>query len=185
MNMDILLGQTLEVSEQAGLESFDPRFTDIATLVQKGDYLAAAERSGALLEQGIYDIRIIGYFAYGVFLEQGFSGFASIFEALTWTMANNWEAIGPVRRRETHVLNSLKWLFSQLIKKLNYEENKKAETWNAWIEETDTELVQTAIDALVAFQKQVALSLGNQAGGHPGRADQGQKLVAVFSTDCA
>ena len=44
MNIDIL-NTTLEVSENPGLDVIDPRFMDITTLAENGEYLEAAAKA--------------------------------------------------------------------------------------------------------------------------------------------
>ena len=69
MNIE-LLNNTLEVAENPGLDTFDPRFGDITTLVENGDYPDAAAQAEEIMKEGIYDIRITGCFFYGHFLEE-------------------------------------------------------------------------------------------------------------------
>ena len=146
--MDIeLLTQPLEISENPGLDTLDPRFSDIATLVQEADFMAAAAEAEKILEESIYDIRIIGYFLYGVFLEQGVGMIGPIFECLNTLLNENWEAIGPVKRREKHTQAGLNWFMKQLFKKLDYEETNKSDAWDRWIEEVSGDDVRLALDA--------------------------------------
>ena len=70
MNID-LLNTTLEVTEDPGLDMIDPRLLDITSLVENGEYEEAATQAEQILEEGAYDIRITGFFLYGVFLERG------------------------------------------------------------------------------------------------------------------
>jgi len=99
--MDInLLNRELEVTDNPGLDTMDPRFNDIATDVQAANYIGAATQAQALLEQGVFDIRIIGYFLYGFFIEQGLASLAQVFECLSGLLRDNWEAFGPVQRKE-------------------------------------------------------------------------------------
>ncbi|QTA81216.1 Lipase-like domain-containing protein [Desulfonema limicola] len=164
MNIEILLGQSLEITETPGLETFDPRFTDITTLVQEGNYEQAAVQSQEILEQGIYDIRIIGYFLYGVFLEQGIVSLAPVFETISGILTDNWEAVGPVKNLDKHTANTIKWFAAQLNKKLEYEENKKEAVWDTWSQETDSDQVQEAMDALEKLQRSLGMTLEDKAG---------------------
>jgi hypothetical protein len=50
MNIELIQG-TLEVSESPGLETTDPRFSDIATLVQEGNYEEAVPGEAILAER--------------------------------------------------------------------------------------------------------------------------------------
>jgi len=146
MNIELLQG-ALEVSENPGLETIDPRFSDIATMIQEGRYEEAASGSEAMLAEKIYDIRIIGYFLHGHFIEQGVSGITHICLCLADLLSDNMQAIGPVRNREKHIQTILNWLTKQLLKKCQYEEEKKSALYEAWISEVSSDQVQEALDA--------------------------------------
>lgn len=147
MNIE-LLTKTLEVSENPGLDTLDPRFNDITTLVQQADFLGAAAEAEKILEEEIYDIRLIGYFLYGVFVEQGVGMIAPIFQCLVTLLDENWEAVGPVKRREKQAQASLNWFMKQLFKKLDHEENSKGDVWDGWVEGISSDEAQQALDAV-------------------------------------
>jgi len=146
MNIE-LLTDTLEISESPGLDTFDPRFNDIATMVQQADYMGAAAEAEKIFQEKIYDIRIIGYFLYGIFIDQGPGMLGPIFQCLAGLLDENWEAIGPAGKREKHTQTSLSWFMKQLVKKLEYEETNKGESWDRWIQEVSIDEVQDALEA--------------------------------------
>jgi len=146
MNID-LLNTTLEVTENPGLDMIDPRLLDITSLVENGEYEEAATQAEQILDEGAYDIRITGFFLYGVFLERGLGDLNIIFECLTRLITENWEAVGPVKNREKHAQTSLNWFLRQLIKKLQYEEGKDSDVYKQWIEEVSSDDVQEALVA--------------------------------------
>ncbi len=146
MNIELLQG-TLSVSPNPGLDTFDERLSDIATLVQEGKYEEAAAQVEAILTEKIYDIRIIGYFLYGHFLEKGVGAMADIYQGLTDLLRENLEALGPTKNREKHIQTILSWLMKQLLKKMQYEEGKKSDSYEAWTAEVSSDQVQEALDA--------------------------------------
>ncbi len=147
MDIDLLMGE-LEVTENPGIETFDPRFGDINTLIQDGNYADGAAQAEEIIREGIYDIRLIGYFFYGVFLEQGVASLTTVFQSLSGLLKENWEAAGPVKKREKHYQTSLKWLVNQLHKKLKYEEDKNSDAYNTWVEQVSSDDVQESLDAI-------------------------------------
>jgi len=163
MNID-LINQTLEVTENPGLDIFDPRFSDITTLVQNGDYLGAAGQAEEILTENIYDIRIIGYFLYGVFFERGVGVLVVIFQTLSGLLEENWEAIGPVKKREKHVQTSVNWFMKMLLKKLQYEEQKKSSDWNQWVDAVSSDEIQEILDACDTLRRTLGKSLEDAAG---------------------
>ena len=158
MEIDDLM-QPLPVAENPGLEPFDPRVVEISTLAQNGDYAGAALQAVEILEEGIYDIRIIGFYLYGVFAEGGGGTAASLFRCATSLLTLNWEAVGPGERKEKHVQSSLNWLMKSILKKLQSEEAAKGETWDRWMREADNDTLEDALDAAAELQRNLGLTL--------------------------
>ncbi len=163
MNFELLHG-TLEVSENPGLETIDPRFSDIATLAMEGRYEEAAAQSEAILEEQIYDIRIIGYALYGHFLDQGVGAMADINQCLASLLRDNLEALGPAKNREKHIQTILNWLMKQLLKKLQYEEEKKSSLYEGWISELTSDDVQEGLEAADELRRALGPVLEDGAG---------------------
>ena len=163
MNIELLQG-TLEVSENPGLDTIDPRLSDIATLMQDGKYEEAAAQSEAILEEQIYDIRIIGYFLYGHFIDQGVGAMADIYQCLANLLRDNLDALGPAKNREKHIQTILNWLMKQLIKKLQREEAKNTSIYEGWISEVSSDQVQEALDAGEDLRRALGPVLEDAAG---------------------
>jgi hypothetical protein len=158
--MDInALMQPLAVAENPGLDSVDPRFMEITTLAQNGDYAGAASQAEEILEEGVYDIRIIVFYLYGLFIEQNPTVLTTVFQCLDGLLTQNWEAVGPVVKREKHAQNSLNWLVKQLLKRLQYEESAKGETWERWIVEAGSDEMQETLDAAAGLQRSLGMAL--------------------------
>ena len=162
MNIDIL-NTTLEVTENPGLDIIDPRLMDIAGLVENAEYMEAAVQAEQVLEEGVYDIRIAGYFLYGVFLEQGVGAMAAIMGCLANLLTENWEALGPVKNREKHAQTSLNWFLRQLAKKLQYEEEKESDIYQRWVDEVNSDDVEEALEANEEFKQALGMTLEDLA----------------------
>ncbi|MEW5802329.1 MAG: type VI secretion system protein IglI family protein [bacterium] len=163
MNLEII-NKTLEGAENPGFDTLDPRFSDITTLIQNGDYQAAAAQAEEALSENIYDIRIIGYFLYGVFIEQGVGAIGAIFQCLSRLLRENWQAVGPVNKREKHAQTSLNWLMKMLLKKMQYEEKKQGSDWNLWVDQVFADQVQEALDAGSELWRSLGAVLEDAAG---------------------
>jgi hypothetical protein len=131
MNIELLQGQ-FKVIENSSFDSTDPRLDDIATLAQAGEYGEAARLSEEILTAGIYDVRLICYFLYGYFLEQGLVNLIEVVDSLNNIVIKNWDALGPINKREKVFEKSLEWLLKQLLKKIQYEESKNTDLWQEW-----------------------------------------------------
>lgn len=166
--MDIeLLDGILEKQDSPGLDPLDERLMDIAGLAQQGDFSGAAEQSATVFEEKIYDIRISGYYFYGIFLEQGLSTVALIFRCIKLALEDNWEAFGPENKRKKHAYSGINWFFKQLTKKLQFEEDRRTENWNSWLETISGNDVQDMLDAADELQISVGMTLEEEAGTLP------------------
>jgi hypothetical protein len=163
MNFELIRGP-LEVSETPGLETTDPRFSDIATLVQEGNYEEAAAGAEALLSEKIYDIRIIGYFFYGHFVERGIPALSDIYLGLVDILNDNMEAVGPVKNRVKHLQTILNWLIKQVTKQLLYEEEKKSGLFEEWTSSVATDQVEAVLDASEKLRRTLGPILEDAAG---------------------
>jgi len=146
MNIE-LLNRTIEPAENPGLETTDPRLADIIALAQNGDYQGSAAQAQAVFEEDIFDIRIVGFFLYGIYLETDIVALYDIFQTLIRLFQENWEAIGPAKKREKHAQTSINWLIKQLSKTLQYEEDKNSDNWNRWLKEVTSDDVTQIIEA--------------------------------------
>lgn len=163
--MDLsMLNQPLEIAEKPGLETTDPRLDEIATLAQDGDYPGAAAAAQSVLEEGIYDVRVLGFFFYGVFLEQGIAGLLPILQTLSGILRDNWQAFGPSTHKEKQAQTALRWFFNQLQKKLQYEENTKGGQWEEWLGAVTVEEVQEIIDAIDETRRALGPTLQDASG---------------------
>jgi len=102
MNIEILQGQ-FKVVNTSIFDSTDPRLDEIATLAQTNQFIEAARLSEAILETGIYDARLICYFLYGYWQEQGVISLIEVVDCLNNIIVKNWEAIGPVNNEKKYL----------------------------------------------------------------------------------
>jgi hypothetical protein len=156
MDIEILKGE-LEITENPGLETTDPRLSDIATLVQEGNFQQAALQSKDILDEKIYDIRIIGYYLYGHFAKGGLAASAEIFKCLTEILDKNIAALGPAKNREKHIKNTLSWLFKTISNNLVYETEKTTEVYKQWQESLTPEQVQEILESLGELQQAITV----------------------------
>lgn len=156
MDIEILKGE-FAINENPGLATTDPRLSDIATLVQEGDFQRAALQSKEILDEKIYDIRIIGYYLYGHFTEGGLAAAEEIFTCLTEILNQNIAALGPARNRDKHIKNTLSWLFKTISNNLVYETEKRTEVYAQWQESITPEQVQEILQSGGRLQEAIAM----------------------------
>lgn len=163
MNIELLHG-TLEISDSPGLSPIDPRFSDIATLVQEAKYEEAAAQAELIIQEQIYDVRIIGYFLYGHFIENGVGAMTDVYQCLADLLSDNLDALGPAKKREKHTQTILNWLMKQLLKKMQYEENKKSGVWDEWLAGVTSDEIDQALEAGDALRRALGPVLEDLAG---------------------
>ncbi len=153
-----LLLNPITPTENPGLDTLDPRFQEIAGLVEAGEFGKASEQTQALLKDGIADIRVISYFLYGCFLESGLTGLPQILQALISLFTTNWAAVGPTQKKEKHAENGVGWFLSRLTKKLAAEEEAKSDEFNKWIEQVPADKIQPYLDKINELRTAIAVA---------------------------
>lgn len=151
-NLNLLTGH-LEVIENPGIESLDPRFQDIVTTVETNDFAKVGTLVEALFQENIFDIRLIAYYLHAVLVEQGFKALGAIFDCATKLFQENWAAVGPTQKKEKHAQRSFNWFLTKLQDKLHYHQETNDDTWKKWLQETTGPDVQVILDACENFRK--------------------------------
>ncbi|HEX2572925.1 MAG TPA: type VI secretion system protein IglI family protein [Polyangia bacterium] len=131
-----LLDRALPVAEYPGLESSEPRLLEIYRLADQGEDLPAGEKAQALLKTGFYDVRLLGFFFFGAFVEQGPPCLPDLGGTLLRTVGENWAAFGPVYKRERLYDGALGRLFRSIRERLAFHKQFRDARWNDWIQAT-------------------------------------------------
>ncbi len=163
MNPDIL-NKSIEPIEDPGLETTDPRLGEIGAFIQNGEYTEAGSLAQSVFEEDIYDVRIVGYFIYGLFEDQGLLALSGINNTLIQLLQENWDAFGPSRKKEKHAQISLNWFIKQLVKTLTYEEQKEGDNWKKWLGEVTSDDIETILESLEVLLKELFRVLEDGAG---------------------
>lgn len=146
LDLKILEG-TLDIAENPGMDTLDPRFQDLAAVVESEDFAKVGTQCEALLGEKIYDIRVLCYYLAAVVVEQGIPCFASLLRCLAGLFGENWNAVGPVPKKEKHTQRSLNWFLGKLLDQLKYHQEKADGEWQKWLAQTRAEDIQPILDA--------------------------------------
>lgn len=138
---------------ELGMSTIDPRFQDIVGQVQNGQFGEAAAAIQGVIGGGVYDIRLFGYYFYGVFLEKGLASLSEIVECLSGVLRDSWDAVGPLKKKERHAGNALLWFFTRVLKKLQYEQDKNTPHWTVWTQRVSSEDAEKAIELVEGFRR--------------------------------
>ncbi|WP_224249588.1 type VI secretion system protein IglI family protein [Hyalangium gracile] len=139
-----LLDQLLE-AEAPDLDSADERLGKVNDLVAKSAYLDAARAAEALLREGLYDVRLVGPYLLGLFLEGGLAAMPVVFHSLSSMLLRNWQFFGPRERKDVYADGSLRWLLKVLNKHLEHHERLKDDTFRRWSDVSNREPLEQAL----------------------------------------
>ncbi len=121
------------------------RLEKVNDLVARSAYLDAARAAEALLREGIYDVRLVGPYLLGLFLEGGLEAMPAMFHSLSNTLLRNWQSFGPHERKDVFADAGLRWLLKLLNKHLEHHERLKDETWQRWCTPNNREPLEQAL----------------------------------------
>ncbi|HEX8110539.1 MAG TPA: type VI secretion system protein IglI family protein, partial [Kofleriaceae bacterium] len=152
LNLDRLGAGLYRDGEPAspGLELGDPRLDAINDTAFKGNYAEAAALALSVWDEGIRDLRLIGYLLYGYYLERDVLALPFIFEQLTQTLSTRWDRIGPARK-DKPADGALHWLFASLIRQLDGHEKARDERYQGWLSPEGTAAFAAAESASAAL----------------------------------
>lgn len=152
LNLDRLGAGLYRDDEPAspGLELGDPRLDAINDAAFKGNYAAAAALALSVWDEGIRDLRLIGYLLYGYYLERDVQALPFIFEQLTQTLSTRWDRIGPAKK-DKPADGALHWLFASLIRQLDGHEKARDERYQGWLRPEGTAAFAAAESASAAL----------------------------------
>jgi len=137
--------EKLLAAEAPDLESSDERLEKVNGLVSKSAYLDAARAAEALLRQGLYDVRLVGPYLLGLFIEGGLEAMPVVFQGLSRTLLINWQFFGPRERKDVFADGGLRWMLKVLNKHLEHHERLKDETWQRWSAPSNREPLEQAL----------------------------------------
>jgi hypothetical protein len=143
--LELHLLDQLMTAEAPDLESSDERLEKVSGLVTKSAYLDAARAAEALLREGLYDVRLVGPYLLGLFLEKGMEAMPVVYHSLSSMLLRNWRFYGPRERKDVFADTGLRWLLKVLNKHLEHHERMKDETWQRWSAPGNREHLEKAL----------------------------------------
>lgn len=164
--LDALM-KPLTSSSAPGLQTVDPRFTEITDLSARQDFSAVADRVASLVADGIYDIRVIVLAQYQRFLSEGIAGLSPVVACLLALLGPNLAALGPASRREQHVDKSVAWLCKTVSDRIEYHASKQDEVFAGYQALDEPALVQLLLQLQSLCE---ALSRGGMPAAHDSAA---------------
>ena len=136
----------------------DRGLDEVLAHASQNRFLPAAVLAQSLWQQKVYDVRVLGCYLFGVFLERGVSVLGLLLECAERQLATNLAYLSPAYKRERHLDVSLRWFFDRVVTQLRFHERQKDATWKKW----NDEWLAAAQQQAAAAQQQAA-NAGQQA----------------------
>lgn len=124
----------------------------VSQLAHRGEVLEAARQAEALLADRVYDMRIIGYFLFGVFLERGIGYLPDLLRRVRDLLGDDFSALGPNRKKMRVVDAVLLWLFQSIDARIRFHAEFRDETWQGWLAASKPSLSMSISDAAAEVQ---------------------------------
>lgn len=123
---------------EASLEPEDAsRIAYVAQLADRGEHAAAAREAAALIEAGVHDIRLIGFYLFGLFLQRGVAQLPALLARATALISEELASLRPSRRKLQVINSATAWLFEHVSSQLAFHARQRGATWDAWAREGD------------------------------------------------
>jgi hypothetical protein len=127
-----LLDGRLAASPEPEDASSAARIAYVAQLAERGGHPAAAQEAAGLIEAGIHDIRLIGFYLFGLFLQRGVVCLPALLERAAALVADDLAALRPARRKLQVINSATAWLFEHVSAQLVFHTRHRGTTWEAW-----------------------------------------------------
>ena len=116
------LASSLDVGEGQGIDTLDPRFQDIASLIEQADFAQAARKCQETFEEVGGDIRLIAWFFFGLVLQDGVAALGPSLELATNIFRDRFESVGPERKKDRHATSGMSWFLGKLADRLTSDD---------------------------------------------------------------
>jgi hypothetical protein len=132
-----LLDARLAASSEPEDGTSATRIAYAAQLAERGDHAGAAREAATLIEAGIHDIRLIGFYLFGLFVQRGIVQLPALLTRATALLTDDLAMLKPERRKLQVVNSAAAWLFEHVSAQLMFHAKQRDATWNAWCTERD------------------------------------------------
>jgi hypothetical protein len=128
----IYLEKPLSAPCNKQLDVLGPEYEEISRYIARADYISAASVVERLFQQGVFDVRLLGYFLFGVFTERRIAGLPVILECLTLTLTQSLPFLGPAEKKELQLDSALRWLLGKVVQHVEHYKRDKDPRYAQW-----------------------------------------------------
>jgi hypothetical protein len=115
----------------------DPALDQVLSLAEHSQYVAAAELAEKLWQEQVYDVRSIGVFLLGAFVEQGMGALPDILSAILAVLTKQWEWMSPTTGKYKQFDVGLRWLVTGILGQFRFAQKVKSPQWAKWLSQWD------------------------------------------------
>lgn len=135
-------------SDVIHLESSDDRLLEICDLYGARSFTEAHQRCNSVIEDKIYDFRLIGIHLFCIFWKDGPVALKPAFEALHSYLSQHWSDVGPERHRKKIVSLGVESLIDNMASTLDYWQTQGGGTFQIWVDQESREGIEETIETL-------------------------------------
>ena len=139
-------------SEVVHLESSDDRLLEICDLYGARSFSEAHERCDSVINDKIYDFRLIGIHVFCIFWKEGPQAIQPAFHALQSYLSQHWEHVGPERHRKKIVSMGVESLIDNMASTLDYWQSQATDPFKQWIGQASRESIEETIETLQSLE---------------------------------
>lgn len=136
---------------------------EIVSLSDHNQLVAAAERAQAAWVAGHRDVRILGFYLCGAFLQGGLSALLPIGRAIITQLKDAWPTLSPEQNKERHADAALRWLFCSILSQLRFAQRTQKEPWQEMLAAWAAQPQAQVLSQLEAAAASMADVLGSGA----------------------
>lgn len=170
----VYLEQPLTKPCEKQLDVLGPEYEEISRHIGRANYVEAALVVERLFQQGVYDVRLLGYFLFGVFSERQIAGLPVIIECLILLLRESLPCIGPDERKEQQLDSALRWLFGKVVQHVEHYKRDKDPRYEQWQKPEYADVRQAALRDLQRLEEVLPSVISN------GRAHQTLRHVRTL-----
>lgn len=151
-----LLSSPLSAPAARELVETDQELAQLTALADRNEFITAAEQAAQLWRQQVYDVRTLGIYLLGIFMEQGVTALAPILSCIELACTTNWTYLGPARSKQKHLDGALRWLFINVANQLRFEKHRQGPGWQRILQQWE----QAPQGAILESASRVTVTLG-------------------------
>ena len=115
----------------------DSDLDQLLSLAERSQFVAAAELAEKLWREQVYDVRSLGVFLLGAFVEQGMGALPDILSAILSVLTKQWEWMNPTTGKHKHCDVGLRWLVTGILGQFRFAQKVKSPQWAKWLSQWD------------------------------------------------